>query len=385
MKSFPKGWFTWTTYGRYTEIDLNPGSLPKYAPGQPFQFDNQWLFGSAESDTAYTLSNRGIPLGFLIWVTAETGSGNYVSLYDDEASRKKMLAGGVWRKDASWIPVPTDEENYYKLENLAKRGNFLSLSTKKHNDFNNYIQLGADSKEDTKFSFQPARITLQARVYDFEFKETLEDIFKKGVGLNRNLKRQTQFPNLSKSEIVYVVEESFETKDSIKIGVMGTFPMMKKTTITFNEVIGTSGANVSFDGGFEGNQEKSLEVSKSLPLKTEIKIPANKGVDASIYLWSANDVAIAFSAKMEIVGFTDRIVVDHPGEVQEGNVPATVVEEFIKSSGGSTFEIISRSGDALIVKIAGVVKGNIGLKTVMDTVEKTWTLDDLLDFVFGKD
>lgn len=75
LKAFPHGWLTWTSGANYIEVELDPSQLPKYEEAQPFQYDNQWSFGISESDLGYTLMNRGKPLGSLIWVNAEVGSG----------------------------------------------------------------------------------------------------------------------------------------------------------------------------------------------------------------------------------------------------------------------------------------------------------------------
>lgn len=361
MKVFPKGWITWTAEKNYIEVEMNPSELPKYEPGQPFEKDNQWAFGATESDLAYTLTNRGKPSGFLIWVNAGAGAGNHVSVYDDAESIDKMSAGGSWRKDALWIPQSTTESNYYKLENLANRGSFLTWTYKKHNDFNNYIQmLNYDAREDSKFSFLPSSgMKLEAKVYDFVYAESPDDILKRDQNLNRVLVAKKHFPNLSDVGVTSIVEESGQTTNSFTIEFKESLSMMNKTTIN----------GISFDGGLEANEPKAIEFISSFPLKTEIKIPPYTDVEASIYTISANNVELRFTAKMDIVGFAERMVVDRPGNVKYGSVPADLVEDFIKTSTRNKMEIIRRSGDNLTVRVSGVMRGSMGLKTIINTTE----------------
>lgn len=369
MKVFPKGWVTWTNNQNYIEIELDPSQLPNYEPGKKFERDNQWSFGVTESVIGYTLSNRGKPSGFLIWVNSAIGRGNHVAIYDDADSIRKMSEGGRWRKDASWIPQPTDDENYYKLENLAYRGNFLTWSYAKYNEFNYYIQMVTyDAKEDSIFSLHPAGIKLEAKIFDFIFSITADDILKREENLNRSLLAKKHFPNFSDTEITSIVEETGQTTDSIEISFKESLKMMHRI------VIGTGHNEYLFDGGFEANEAKSLEMTSNLPLKTEIKIPPYSDMEVSIYTVMANYVEIPFTAKMNIVGLTERIVVNRPGEVREGKAPADLVEDLIKTSGGESLEIVRRSGDIVTVQVSGVIKGKVGLKTIMNTTEiKIWT------------
>lgn len=364
MKVFPKGWITWTAAQNYIEVELNPSELPKYEPGQPFENDNQWAFGATESDLAFTLTNRGKPSGFLIWVNAGAGRGNHVSVYDDAESIAKMSTGGSWRNDALWIPQSTNENNFYKLENLANRGSFLTWTYKKHNDFNYYIQMASyDANEDSKFSFTPLGMKLEARVYDFVYAESPDDILKREQNLNRVLVAKKHFPNLSDVGVTAIVEESGQTTDSFTIEFKESLAMMNRTTI------GTRIHGISFEGGLKANEQKAVEFISSFPLKTEIKIPPYSDVEASIYTISANNVELSFTAKMDIIGFAERMVVDRPGEVKYGSVTADLVEDFIKSSTRNKMEVISRSGDNLTVRVSGVMKGSMGLKTVINTTE----------------
>jgi len=369
MKVFPKGWITWTERRNYIEIELDPSQLPNYEPGKPFERDNQWSFGVTESQLGYTLTNRGKPSGFLIWVNAGAGSGNHVSVYDDAESIRKMSAGGEWRKDASWIPQSTDEDSFYKLENLAYRGNFLTWTYAKHNDFNYYIQMVSyDAKKDGIFSFQPTGIRLDAKISDFRYSLSPDDILKRNENLNRSLVAKKHFPNFNDTDIVSTVQETTETTDSIEISFKESLKMMRRI------VIGIGDKEYSFDGGFESNKPKSFEMTSKLPLEKEIKIPPYSYMEVDIYTIVATNVEIPFTARMSIAGLTDRIVVNRPNEVREGNVPVDVLEHFFKTSGGEKLEIVTRFRDNLILQVSGVIKGNVGLKAEMNTKEiQIWT------------
>lgn len=367
MKAFPQGWVTWASKKNYVQIELDPNALPNYATGKPYQYDNQWMLGATEAENGFTLTNRGKPYSYLVWVNAEIGSGNHVAVYDDPDSRKHMSEGGDWRKDASWIIHSTNEDNYYKLENLAKNGSFLTWTYAKYNDFNYFIQLAYDAAEDSKFSFEPSGIRLEARVYDFEFEESLDEILYNGKSQN-SLVAKKRFPNHSDAEITSTLDESIQIKDSVVIGFKESLSMMYKTTMSVTMLVATGGSEFSFEGGFEANQEKHTEISKTMSLKTEIKIPPHKDIEASIYTVWANNVELPFTAKMKVVGRAERIVINHPEEIREGYIPPDVVEDFVNSS-GNNMEVISRSGDNLIVKVSGVLKGNIGAKTIVSTKE----------------
>lgn len=370
MKVFPKGWITWTNRHNYIEIELDPSQLSNYEPGKPYEYDNQWSFGATESELGHTLTNRGKPLGLLIWVSAGAGRGNHVSVLDDAESIRKMSARGEWRKDALWIPQPVDEDNFYKLENLNYRGNFLTWTYAKHNDFNYYIQMVTyDAKEDGIFSFQPTGIKLEAKIFDITYALSADDILNRKENIDRSLFTKRQITNFNDTEIVSTLSETAQTTDYINISFKKSLKMMHRIVIETGDK-----QQHSFDRGFDANKPIALETTSKFPLEKEIKIPPYSYMEVSIFTIMSNNVEIPFTAKMSIVGLADRIGVNGLKEVSEGNVPADVVEDFIKTSGGGKLDVFSKSGDSLIVHVSGVVKGSVGLKAMMNTSEiKIWT------------
>lgn len=273
-----------------------------------------------------------------------------------------MAAGGDWRNDALWIPISTNEEKFYKLENLAKRGSLLTWTYKKHNEYNYYIQLGNyDAKEDAKFSFKPKAIRLEAKVYDFKFEESIDDILKRTEDVTESLLAKKQILNTSGMEIASSVQESTKQTVRATFNFNESFTMMQKTTIDTEDQVH------SFDRGFEANQDRSIDITKSLSFNANIKIAPYTILDASFTTTTANVIVVPFTAKMLVVGFADRMLKDRPGETRDGSVPADLVEDFMKSSGSSKMEIISRTGDDLVVSVSGVFKVSPAVKISMDT------------------
>lgn len=361
LKSLPGGFVTWADVGKYyAQYELTPNELPKYETGGPYQFDHQWVFGATESTDGYTLANRAKPFSNLIWTNAEVGHGNHVAIYDDEEARCLMSAGGKWRKDASWIVQPTNEQNYYKVENLARRSNYLTWTWTKRNDFNYYLQLCQDFEEDSKLSFQPVGIKLDAFVYDFEF-SNLDCILNNNEN-DKTLEFTKTDSNPSNDAITSTLDSVIKTTDSLAISFDYSTTLLDKTSFSINE-IGIKG--ISFDGGFDANVERKIEITKTTTLKKDILIPPRKTVQSGIFMVWANDVELPFTAKMKIVGRADRVVAGQPDQTREGSVPPEVVEQYIKSS-GEQMEFISTSG-VTIVRVSGVLKGNFGIKVVVGT------------------
>lgn len=368
LKSLPQGLVTWANRGTYyAQYELTPSELPKYETGGPYQFDNQWVFGATESKEGYTLTNRGKPFGNLIWVNAEVGHGNHVAIYDELEARLKMSEAGEWRKDASWIVQPTCERNYYKIENLAKRSNYLTWTWTKHNDFNYYIQLCKDFEDESKFSFEPIGIKLDANVYDFEFSKSL-DYFLNNNESDYNEEIIKTISNPSNFEVTFNMEEIINTKDSIAISFKQSLTAVDKTTLSISVLQDIGISNFSLQGAFEANVEKQTEIAKTTTVRKQILISPRKTVDTGIFTVWAKNVELPFSAKVKIVGRTDRIVVDQPDVIRQGSVPPEFVEQFINSSGSKNIEFISRCGsDAIIVRVSGVLRGNFALKTIVRT------------------
>jgi len=367
MKTFPQGWVTWATKGHYIQIELTSSQLPNYAIGKPYQFDNQWMIGPTETKNGFTLTNRGKPYGFLVWVLAEVGSGYHVAVPDDPDSIRHMSAGGERRNDSSWIIHATNEENYYKLENMGKHDNYLTWTYKKHNNFNYYIELTYNTEDDSKFLFLPSDIKLEANVFDFVFEESLDDVLDNPPIEIKNLVAKKTFPNHSCIDISYTLEESLQTRHSVTISFKESFRMIHKTTLYVDMLMAAGGQEFIFDNGFEANQERLTEFTKTTTLKTHLKVPAHTEIEASVYTKWARHVEMPFIAKMKVVGVAERIILNHPDEVKVAYVPGDIVEDLITFSGGDNLDTISRSGDHVIVRVSGVIKGNPGFETAVIT------------------
>lgn len=366
LKSLPQGLVTWawSNDNFFAQYELNPTELPKYVAGGEYQFDHQWAFSATESNNGYKLSNRGLQKGYLIRSDVEVGSGRHVTYYDDQASK-----GDEWDKDASWIVQPTCDQNYYKIENLGSRSNFLSWTWTKHNDFNYYIQVAQDFDEDSKFSFEPIGINLDATIYDFEFRQGLES-FLNNNGSDYRQEFMQSNSNPSNSQIVATIEKTVQSKDSITVSFEQSMSLISKTTISISLLESIGVKQISFQGGFEANVDQKTDFTKSSFIRQQFVIPPRKTLDVGIFSVWASNVELKFSAKMKIVGRTDRMVQDCSNVTQDGPVPSEFIEEFINSSKCEKLEIISRSDADITVLVSGVLKGNFALRNVLRGSEK---------------
>lgn len=373
MKSFPQGWVTWVDNipGTYNiEIDIDPSSFVKYGPGKPFELDNQWTIGPSETSGQYTLANRRKYAGLVSYTSIEVGSGYHAAIFEGPTDRRKLGPGGEWRKDGLWkFQTDKKDDKYYKMENVGKKGSFLTWTNKMYNKFNYFIQLANyDAGDDAKFLFTPSAITLNAHISDFQFSSDPTDVFNKKTNQKRSLVSKHRYPNNSSATITQTLEESVETKESFTFAFKESFSIMTSTKIevSFLKVASASGT-ISFTGGFEASQSKTKETTRKTSLKTEIKIPPFTDIEASVYSVWANNVKLPFKAKMLVTGVAKRIVAAQPSQVQDGEVPGDVIEAYIKESGGKKMKIIKRSGDSLLVEVSGVLTGNVGLESTVST------------------
>lgn len=275
-----------------------------------------------------------------------------------------MAAGGEWRNDALWIPTATNGDNYYKLENLAKRGRFLTWTYRMHNKFNYYIQLANyDAKEDAMFSFKTNAVKLVAKVYDFKFEESMGEILKRAQDVSESLLSKKRIPNASGTEITATVEDSSNITGPVTFNFKESFAMMLKTTIDTGDKVFT------FDGGFKANQDRSMETTTFLSFNEKIQIAPYTIIDATLSTTTASNIEIPFTAKMLVIGSTERMLKDRPGETREGTVPAELVRDYVMSSGSSKIDVVSRTGDSLIVRVSGVFKATVALKISMNTTK----------------
>ncbi len=275
-----------------------------------------------------------------------------------------MAADGEWRTDALWIPTVTNEDNYYKLENLAKRGRFLTWTYAKHNQYNYYIQMANyDAKEDAKFSFESKTIKLVAKVYDIKFEKSIDEVMRLSQDITESFLSKKRIPNVSETEITATVEESTNTTVPVTFNFNESFEMMLKTTIETGDKVH------SFDGGFKANQDRSTETISILSFNENIKIAPYTIIDATLSTTTASNIEIPFTANMLVTGSTERMLKDRPGETREGTVPPESIENYMMSSGSDKIDVVSRTGDNLIVRVSGIFKATIPLKISMNTTE----------------
>lgn len=353
------------------EVELDPKALPDYAKGRPNELDNQWTIGPSEKPNQYTLRNRRKSLGLLTYTTEKLPSGVHAAILDSADDRSKMSPGGPWRNGALWMFRSDRNDNkYYKIENVGKKGHTLTWTYEKYNQYNHFIQLVSyNTKEDGKFLFTPSSIKLSGRIYDFKFKDDPETILRDKKNQQRSLVSKHRYPNNSPATITQTLEETVEMKETITISFKESFSMMLKTSVEINYLIFKGAGEWSFKGGFSATQTKMKENTRRTTLKTEIKVPPYTDVEASIYNVWADNVVLPFEAKMLVTGVAERILVDQPSRTVDGKVPGSVIEAYIKATGGKNMKIIKRTGDNILVALSGQVSGNIGIESTVSTTE----------------
>ncbi|XP_037040490.1 uncharacterized protein LOC119077392 [Bradysia coprophila] len=349
MKTFPYGWVTSAIYGSttYVQIELNPNELPNYEPGKMFQFDNQWYFEAVGSSGGYTLTNRmktDDVLSYLGW---------YAALSNRESIK---ATGDVFLIRAQWKLRATAEENYFKVENMQYPGCLLTWVWTMHNRHNYYIQLSyTDYGDDSKFSFKLPTITLKAIVTDFQFSQLPEET-------SRVLVDKKNFTNVGRTELTYSLNETYPTSNSFTFSFARPIRAVNQTTINVTNLLELSATELIFDGGFEANEGRTVNVTKHLTMNSQVRGPPNSENEVSIFtIWSR--IEVPFTATLILSGTTERILKDQPGQVQEAQVPVDLVKEYLSSIGETNLEIVSRVGNNLRISVSGVMKANVGYKT----------------------
>lgn len=369
MWSFPQGWVTWVDKAKdryFIEIDIDPAALPLYNVGKSYEIDNQWTIGPSEKPDQFTLRNRRKNLGLLTYASDKVGSGFHAAILAGPLDRAKMAPGGEWRSDALWKIRETGK--YHKIENVGKKGYFLTWTFTMYNAHNYFIQLANyDAGDDAKFLFTPSAIKLVARVYDFDFEEDPNDAFSNNV--KQSAAYKFRFANNSPAEITKTIEETIETKESFTFSFTESFSMMYETSIEASVGIFKGSASMKFEGGISATQSKTRETTRKETVKDEIKIPKYTDIEVNIITQRADNVVIPFKAKMLVTGTAQRIVADRPSETQDGDVPGDVIESYIRATGGKNMEVIKRTGNNIVVALTGHLTGNVALKSTVSANE----------------
>lgn len=360
FKTKPKGLMTWVEEGKYYIIlEQIPEELSKFETGKKRQYDHVWTFGATETNVSYTMTNRGKPLGHLLWVSAKVGVGKHVAIYDSDSARKKMSEGGEWRKDASWMVNPTDEENYFKIENAGKRSNYLTWTEAKYKANDPWVELAKDFHEDSKMFFKPMYVKLNGLVFDFKFSKSL-DTFISANESDYSMEHKKNISNTGNTPMMHTLESEITTEDSITISFKNSLPALSKMTFSIN--FGPAKIKYSTAAPFNSNEEFHIEVPKMTPFKQQITIPPMKMIEAGIFSSWAKNIDLSFTAALKLTGTAERMVVGHPDQIGEGPVPSAVVKQKIKSSKLANLLL---SGSDVIVGISGELKGKIGMNLIL--------------------
>ncbi len=358
VKSHPNGWLTWTTKEHYLQIDLKPESLTLYERGKSYQFSNEWSFGMTEINHGYTMTNRGKPIGNLIWSHGTLGSALSAKIYDDAESRQKMAKNGIWRKWVMWSPSLTDETDFYKITNLDKlqsnNGGYLGLSKKMTTDDNYFVQVGHDVNDDSKFYFQ-STYRIVGKMTSFRFADLRDDRMNNKEII---LISKDTYTNPNSVSVTATITKTIETRDHITIQFYESLSMVNSIDVSFKGSLWSDAVSFTIPSGMKRNEAHVTEIVKELPLDThQIHIPAMSSVEASIYQMIMTDIELPFTAELELNGLMDRIVVNHPEEIIESAIPDHVLEDIVKYSDDKDIEFVERSGDKIKIRVSGIIRG----------------------------
>lgn len=371
LKKYPKGYITWVgtkTDGTYNIVtDNNYASNRKsYAPGKHAEVHVLWVIAPTETAGQYQLINKKKFEGYLTYSSKEVGSGYHAAILTTQVDKEKMSEGGPWHAAASWkFHVDKTDVNYVKLENVQKKGYYLTWSNYKNDPGTPFIQLANyDAGNDAIFLFKPRSIKLNARVYDFEFKTDPDDVFKK-KGKQTNV-AHLNFNNPSAASIEQSVTKTIEAKESYSYTFKQSLSVMSTTKLeaSFIKVVSVS-SMLSVTGSVESSKTRSIENTEKTEVKTTVKIPPYSSVVATFYNVLANNVALPFDAKMSVVAVAQRVIADTPSETQDGEIPGSIIQEYVKNRGGKNWKIIEHTDSGILVKVSGELAGNFALQSTV--------------------
>lgn len=359
-----KNWITYQGASNYLEVELTTGKLPRYEPGNSYQFDNQWVFIESEVENAYTIINRGKPYGLLSITDDGVGSGVKCAIIDDPLKLGKLRKGGSSRKDVLWF-IKATSDGYYNLENYARQkvrgGGFLQTSnTKVPSQGNNvYIQSAYNDENDSKFRLSPV-IRLDAKVSNFEFKENFDQLFATA----RATASRITAKNPTKSTHNYNLARAKKTKSTVAIRFKKSLEMMYSVSWSSEIKIITAGSSFSVTGGIAKEETKTFASERLTEVKIGVDVPAHTSIVSNVNLVWLDKTKLTFTAVMKATAKGDRLSsINHPQRVSVGPVNAEIIEEYMKANAGDdTVTVVKIDDYTVSANIDGELTSDLGIK-----------------------
>jgi hypothetical protein len=387
MKRFPEGWVTWTNEldgdgSNFVQIDLDAKHFPLYETGRSYEYDNQWLFGETETPGYYTFMNRGILNGLATLSFTKKGSGNLLSLATTTEQVTRLSKGGNLRDDAMWAPTATNEENYYKLTTKQVPQAVVTWTYEKYRNISHYI-IAATKEEDLNhyqpegkwyddslFKFQPAELILESRVFNFQFKNTMQDILKNdSVSHQEASVIEIIHRNEKDSEEAFAFDETTTRENTFNLRFKEPkMKMFSKAKIQLSLPMSADCIETSFQKSSRVGSEQILTVTqtKATKILAEIKIPKLTTTNVSVTSEWVENFKFPFTAKMEITGTASRLMDDESGRIAQGPVPSAIVLQFLKSMGNTDMKIVKKSeSNGVIVEVTGTLTATFGTRTIV--------------------